>query len=92
MMNVIMMQECWNLNTVNANSQCKERVDASTQALKAYYKQLGTYQYNLNEALDALVTLTDRSQKLVHAEQQKKFFRINLFSPLYGLSRAACAR
>ena len=34
-------------------------------------------QYNLNEALDALVTLTDRSQKLVHAEQQKKFLELS---------------
>ena len=48
-------------------NQCKERADASTQALKAYYKQPGATQYNLNEALDALVTLTDRSQKCVHA-------------------------
>ena len=34
-------------------------------------------QYNLNEALDALVTLTDRSQKLVHAEQKKKLFELS---------------
>ena len=58
-------------------NQCKERVDASTQALKVYYKQPGATQYNLNEALDALVTLTDRSQKLVHAEQQKKFLELS---------------
>ena len=55
---------------------CKERADASTQALKAYYKQPRATQYNLNEALDVLVTLTDRSQKRVHAEQQKKFLEL----------------
>ena len=64
------------MNSEEAN-QCKERADASTQALKAYYKQPGATQYNLNEALDALVTLTDRSQKLVHAEQQKKFLELS---------------
>ena len=57
-------------------SQCEERVDALTLALKAYYKQPGATQYNLNEALDALVTLTDRSQTLIHAEQQKKFLEL----------------
>ena len=56
---------------------CKDRVDASTQALKAYYQQSMASQYNLNEALDALVTLTDRSQKLVHAEQQKTFLELS---------------
>ena len=55
----------------------KDRVDASTHALRAYYQQLVASQYNLNKALDALVTLTDRLQKLVHAEQQKKFLELN---------------
>ena len=50
---------------------CKERADSTTQALKAYYQQPAAAQYNLDEALNALVTLTERSQKLVHAEQQK---------------------
>ena len=50
---------------------CKERADAVTQALKAYYQQPGASKYNLDEALNALVTLANRSQKLVHAEQQK---------------------
>ena len=39
-----------------------------TQALRAHYQQSVASQYNLNEELDALVTLTDTSQKLVHAE------------------------
>ena len=64
------------MSTEEAN-QCKNREDASTQALKAYYQQPGETQYNFNEALDALVTLTDRSQKLVHAEQQKKFIELS---------------
>ena len=58
-------------------NNCKERAIASTQALQAYYQQSTASQYNLNEALDALVTLTDRSQKLVHAEQQKKFLELS---------------
>ena len=49
----------------------KNHADASTQALRTYYQQVGAAKYNLNEALDALVTLTDRSQKSAHAEQQK---------------------
>ena len=56
---------------------CKERADASTQALRAYYQQSVASQYNLDEVLDALVTLTDRSQKLVHTEQQKKFLELS---------------
>ena len=56
-------------------NECKNRVDASTQALKAYYQQPGASQCNFNEVLDVLVTLTDRLQKIVHAEQQKKVFR-----------------
>ena len=57
--------------------ECKNHTDASTQALRTYYQQAGAAQYNLNEALDALVTLTDRSQKTVHAEQQKRFTELS---------------
>ena len=64
------------MSSEEANN-CKERADASTQALRAYYQQPMASQYNLNDALDALVTLTDRSQKLVHAEQQKKFLEFS---------------
>ena len=56
---------------------CKERADATTQALKAYYQQPVASQYNLDEALNGLVTLTERSQKLVHVEQQKKFLELS---------------
>ena len=38
---------------------------------------MGAAQYDLNEALDALVTLTDRSPKTVHSEQQKKFLQLS---------------
>ena len=64
------------MSTEEAN-QCKNRVDASTWALKAYYQQPRAIQYNFNEVLDALVTLTDRSQKLLHSEQQKKFLELS---------------
>ena len=64
------------MSSEEANN-CKERVNASTQALRAYYQQSAASQYNLNEALDVLVTLTDRSQKLVHAEQQKKLLELS---------------
>ena len=64
------------MSSEEANN-CKERANASTQALRAYYQQPAASQYNLNEALDALVTLTHRSQKLVHAEQQKKFLELS---------------
>ena len=56
------------LSTHEAN-ECKNRDDASTQTLKAYYQQPGALDFNFNEALDALVTLTDQSQKTVHTEQ-----------------------
>ena len=63
----------------------KNRADASTQALKTYYQQLGALQYNFREALDALVTLTYRLQKVVHAEQQKNiFWKLNT-KPTLGL-------
>ena len=55
------------MSTHEAN-ECKNRANASTQALKAYYQHLGALQFNFNEALDALLTVTDRSQKTVHAE------------------------
>ena len=58
-------------------TECKTHADASTQALRTYNQQEGTSSYNLNEALDALVTLTDRSQKTVHAEQQKRFLELS---------------
>ena len=45
------------MSSEEANN-CKERVDASTQALRAYCQQPTASQYNLNEALDPLVTLT----------------------------------
>ena len=64
------------MSSEEANNH-KERADASTQALKAYYQQPVVSQYNLHEALNALGTLTDRSQKLVHAEQQKKFLEFS---------------
>ena len=57
--------------------ECKNRADTSRQALKAYYQQPWAAQYNFNEALDALVTLADRSQKTVHSEQQKKFLELS---------------
>ena len=60
------------MSSEKANN-CKERTNAATQALKAYYQQPAASQYNLDEALNALVTLTEKSQKLLHAEQQKKF-------------------
>ena len=58
-------------------SECKTCMDASTQALRTYYQQEGASPYNLNEALDALVTLTDRSQKTVHSEQQKRCLELS---------------
>ena len=64
------------MSTQEAN-ECKTCADASTQALRTYYQQEGTSSYNLNEALDALVTLTDRSQKTVHSEQQKRFLELS---------------
>ena len=48
--------------------ECKNWADTSMWSLKAYYQQPGAAQYNFNEALDALVTLTDRSQKAAHSE------------------------
>ena len=56
---------------------CEERADSTTQALKTYYQQPAASQYNLDEALNALVTITERSQKLVHEEQQKKFLELS---------------
>ena len=70
------------LSTLSATStqeatECKTHADASTQVLRTYYQQEGVSSYNLNEALDALVTLTYRSQKTVHAEQQKRFLELS---------------
>ena len=57
--------------------KCKNWADASTQALRTYYQQVGASLFNLNETLDALVTITNRSQKTVHSEQQKKFTELS---------------
>ena len=38
---------------------------------------MGVAQYNLNETLDALITLTDRYQKTVHSEQPMKFLELS---------------
>ena len=69
------------LNTLSRMSnyeadECKHQADASTQALRTYYQQAGASQFNLNEALDTLVTLTDRSQRTVPSEQPKEIHRI----------------
>ena len=45
-------------------NECKNRASASTQALNAYYQQPGAWEFNFNEALDALLTLTDQSKKM----------------------------
>ena len=70
------------LNTLSAMSsnevnKCKNWADASTQALKAYYQQPHAMEFNFNEALDALITLTDCSEKTVHAEQQMKILELS---------------
>ena len=70
------------LNTLSIMStqeadECKTHADASTQALITCYQQEVASSYNLNEALDALVTLTDRPQKTVHSEQQKRFLELS---------------
>ena len=49
------------LNTLSRMSnyeadECKNQADSSTQALRTYYQQAEASQFNLNEALDALVT------------------------------------
>ena len=54
------------MSTQEAN-ECKTHADASTQALRTYYQQKGASPYNLNEALGAVITLTDRSQKTLHS-------------------------
>ena len=61
----------------NEGNECENQADASTQGLKAYYQQPDALEFNFNEALDALVTLTDHSQKTVHAEQEKKFLELS---------------
>ena len=71
------MLKTLNLMSSDEAKNCKERADATTQALKAYYQQPAASQYNLDKALNALVTLTERSQNLVHAEQQKKFLELS---------------
>ena len=65
------------MSTYEAN-ECKNRADASTQALKDYYQQPDASEFNFSEALDALVTLTDWSQKKsVHVKQQKKVLELS---------------
>ena len=64
------------MSTHEAN-ECKTHTDTSTQALRTYYQQEGVAQNNLNEAHDALVTLTERSQKTVHSKQQKRFLELS---------------
>ena len=64
------------MSTQEAN-ECKNRMDASTQALKAYYQQLGASQYDFYETLDAPLTLTDTLQKTMHAEQEKRFLELS---------------
>ena len=61
----------------NEANECKNQADVSTRVLKAYYQQQDAPEFNFHEALDALVTLTDHSQKTVHSEQQKKFLEFS---------------
>ena len=63
------------MSTEEAN-QCKDRADTSMQVLKAYYQQPGATQYNLNEALDALVTLNRQITKTSACRTLKEICRI----------------
>ena len=65
------------MSSEEANN-CKERSNALTQAPRAYYQQSVASHYNLNEALDALVTLNDRSQETCTCRAtQKKFLELS---------------
>ena len=67
------MEMLTTLSTVSTHeaNQCKNRADTSTQALRAYYQQPGPSQFNFNEALDALVALTDQLQKMFLQSNKK---------------------
>ena len=64
------------LNTLSTMSthegnEHKNRVDASTQALKAYYQQSWAPEFNFNEALDALDTNRLITKKLYMQSSKK---------------------
>ena len=56
--------------------QCKSNTDAVTQALKAYYHQPDA-RFTFNEALEALITLAECSQKTFHVEQHRNFLELS---------------
>ena len=71
MLNTLLVMSTWEA------TECKTHTDASTQALRTYYQQEGASSYNLNDALDTLITLTHRSQKTVHSEEEKRFLELS---------------
>ena len=65
--------------------ECTSRAEAATQALHVYYQQPRASAYNIDEDLDALVTLTEWGQKAVHLEQQHRHYSELSGKPLVAL-------
>ena len=57
--------------------KCKSRAEVETLTLCAYYQKSEASAYNLDEALDTLVTFTERDQITVHLEQQKCYTELS---------------
>ena len=58
-------------------SEYKGRANASIQALRTYYQTPQTHNFNLDEALHALITLIERQSQAIKPEQQNKFMELS---------------
>ena len=59
------------------NTSVYQETTSVSQESSSSDQQWGTLQYHFNEVLDALVTVTDRSKKTLHAEMQTKFLELS---------------
>ena len=55
----------------------KDQSNAATAALRSFYVQSSAPSYNLDEALEALLTLTVRSKRAFILECQKKLYKLS---------------
>ena len=56
---------------------CSKRSDAHTAALRSYYAQNGVSAYNLDEPLEALLTLNGRSKRSCIPDCQKRYVKLS---------------
>ena len=65
----------------------KSQTEAATEALRTLYRQPQAENYNVNQALNALLSLTERSRSLLTDEAYKKLIKLRKFPRIHLYQR-----